>query len=56
MPSKEIVLNVMNADPNESFKCNSIISYPIQSFAHDNSLILVCAQYGYPKGSPNTNS
>jgi hypothetical protein len=29
---------------------------PIESFVHDNGRTLVRAEYGYPKGSPNTNS
>jgi hypothetical protein len=29
---------------------------PIESSAHDSERALVCAEYGYPKGSPNTNS
>jgi hypothetical protein len=28
----------------------------IESLAHDSGRTLVCAEYGYPKGSPNTNS
>jgi hypothetical protein len=31
-------------------------TFPIKSFAHDSERTLVCAKYGYPKGSPNTNS
>jgi hypothetical protein len=30
--------------------------FPIESFAHHSGRTLVCAEYGYPKGSPNTNS
>jgi hypothetical protein len=26
--------------------------FPIESLAHDNGRSLVCAEYGYPKGSP----
>jgi hypothetical protein len=29
---------------------------PIECLAHDSGRTLVCAEYGYPKGSPNTNS
>jgi hypothetical protein len=29
---------------------------PIESLVHDSGTALVCAEYGYPKGSPNTNS
>jgi hypothetical protein len=29
---------------------------PIESFAHDSGHTLLCAEYGYLKGSPNTNS
>jgi hypothetical protein len=29
---------------------------PIESSAHDSERTLVCTEYGYPKGSPNTNS
>jgi hypothetical protein len=28
----------------------------IESLAHDSGRTLVCAEYGYPKGSPNTSS
>jgi hypothetical protein len=28
----------------------------IESLAHDSGRTLVRAEYGYPKGSPNTNS
>jgi hypothetical protein len=28
----------------------------IESLAHDSGRTLICAEYGYPKGSPNTNS
>jgi hypothetical protein len=28
----------------------------IESLAHDSGSTLVCAECGYPKGSPNTNS
>jgi hypothetical protein len=31
-------------------------TFPIESLAHDSGRTLVCAEYGYPKGSPNTNS
>jgi hypothetical protein len=31
-------------------------TFPIESLAHDNGRTLVRAEYGYPKGSPNTNS
>jgi hypothetical protein len=30
--------------------------FPIESLAHDSGHTLVCAEYGYPKKSPNTNS
>jgi hypothetical protein len=29
---------------------------PIESLAHDNGRALVCAEHGYPKGSPDTDS
>jgi hypothetical protein len=29
---------------------------PVESFVHDSGRTLVRAEYGYPKGSPNTNS
>jgi hypothetical protein len=28
----------------------------IESFAHGSGHTLICAEYGYPKGSQNTNS
>jgi hypothetical protein len=31
-------------------------TFPIESFAYDSGRALVRAEYGYPKGSPNTNS
>jgi hypothetical protein len=31
-------------------------TYPVEDLAHDSGRTLVCAIYGYPKGSPNTNS
>jgi hypothetical protein len=31
-------------------------TFLFESLAHDNGRTLVCAEYGYPKGSPNTNS
>jgi hypothetical protein len=30
--------------------------FPIESLVHDSGRTLVCAEYGYPKGSPNTNN
>jgi hypothetical protein len=40
--------------PKENVLCNGTL--PIQSFAYDSGCTLVRAEYGYPKGSPNTNS
>jgi hypothetical protein len=31
-------------------------TFPIESFAHDSGCTLVCTEYSYLKGSPNTNS
>jgi hypothetical protein len=31
-------------------------TFPIKSLAHDSGHTLVCAEYSYLKGSPNTNS
>jgi uncharacterized Zn-finger protein len=31
-------------------------TFPIESLVHDSGRTFVCAEYGYPKGSPNTNS
>jgi hypothetical protein len=31
-------------------------TFPVESLARDSGRTLVCAEYGYPKGSPNTNS
>jgi hypothetical protein len=31
-------------------------TFPVEDFAHDNGRNVVCAEYGYPKGSPNANS
>jgi hypothetical protein len=38
------------------FQDNNSRTFPIESLAHDSGRTLVCAEYGYPKGSPNTNS
>jgi hypothetical protein len=38
------------------FKHRTPRTFPIQSFVHDCRRTLVHAEYGYPKGSPNTNS
>jgi hypothetical protein len=35
---------------------NNITIVFFESLAHDSGRTLVCAEYGYPKGSPNTNS
>jgi hypothetical protein len=37
------------------FKHRNSRTLPIESLAHDNGRTLVCGEYGYPKGSPNTN-
>jgi hypothetical protein len=39
-----------------NFYVGNSITFPIESLAHDSGRTLVCAEYGYPKGSPNTNS
>jgi hypothetical protein len=31
-------------------------TFPNESLEHDSGRTLACAEYGYPKGSPNTNS
>jgi hypothetical protein len=31
-------------------------TFPVEDLAHDSGRNLVRAEYGYPKGSPNTNS
>jgi hypothetical protein len=31
-------------------------TFPVEDLAHDSGRTLVRAEYGYPKGSPNTNS
>jgi hypothetical protein len=31
-------------------------TFPIESFDDDSGPTLVCAEYGYPKGSPNTTT
>jgi hypothetical protein len=31
-------------------------TFPVESLAHDSGRTLVRAEYGYPKGPPNTNS
>jgi hypothetical protein len=37
------------------FQQRNPIPLLIESFAHDSGCTLVCAKYGYPKGSLNTN-
>jgi hypothetical protein len=36
--------------------CKSTVNHTIESFAHDSGRALARAEYGYPKGSPNTSS
>jgi hypothetical protein len=38
------------------FRCRNSRMFPIESLAHDSGCTLVCAEYCYLKGSPNTNS
>jgi hypothetical protein len=38
------------------FQHRNLRTFPIESLAHDSGRTLVCAEYGYPKGSPTTNS
>jgi hypothetical protein len=38
------------------FQHRNTRTLPTESFAHDSGPTLVCAEYSYPKGSPNTNS
>jgi hypothetical protein len=38
------------------FQHRNFRTFPIESLPHDSGRTLVCAEYGYPKGSPNTNS
>jgi hypothetical protein len=38
------------------FQHRNPIMLPIESFVRDSGCTLVSAEYGYPKGSPNTNS
>jgi hypothetical protein len=37
------------------FKYRNPRTFPVYGFAHDCRRTLVRAEYGYPKGSPNTN-
>jgi hypothetical protein len=39
-------------------RCNKIISrtFPNERLVQDSGRTLVCAEYGYPKESPNTNN
>jgi hypothetical protein len=43
---------------NRAFHCQHRGSrtFPVESREHDSGRTLVRAEYGYPKGSPNTNS
>jgi hypothetical protein len=38
------------------FQHRNLRTSPMVSFAHDSGSTSVCAECGYPKGSPNTNS
>jgi hypothetical protein len=38
------------------FQHRNFGSFPVEDLAHDSGRTLVRAEYGYPKGSPNTNS
>jgi hypothetical protein len=38
------------------FQHRDLRTLRIESLAYDSGRTLVCAEYGYPKGSPNTNS
>jgi hypothetical protein len=38
----------------ETLPCNCS-TFSMESLAHDSGRPLVCAEYGYPKGSPNNN-
>jgi hypothetical protein len=38
------------------FQHRNYRTFPIESLAHDSGRTLICAEYGYLKGSPNTNS
>jgi hypothetical protein len=39
-----------------SFGCTVLRAVAVESLAHDSERTLVCAEYGYPNGSPTTNS
>jgi hypothetical protein len=45
-----------NATPEHTNLRHMTRALPIESLAHHSGRTLVCAEYGYPKGSPNTNS
>jgi hypothetical protein len=38
------------------FQHRNSTTFPIESLAYDSGSTSVCAEFGYPKGSPNTNS
>jgi hypothetical protein len=38
------------------FQCRNSRTFPTESLAHDSGRTLVRAEYGYRKGSPNTNN
>jgi hypothetical protein len=39
-----------------TFNIKNSRTFPIESLANDSGRTYVCAEYSYPKGSPNTNS
>jgi hypothetical protein len=51
-------LDLRNTTPEYCFHIQNIHpgTFPFESFTHDSGRILVRAEFGYPKGSLNTNS
>jgi hypothetical protein len=53
---KTMIPDLRNTALGYHFQHRNSRTFPIESLAHDSGCTLVCAEYGYPKGSPNTNS
>jgi hypothetical protein len=45
-----------NSEDGFHFQHRNSGKFPVKGLTHDNGCTLVCAKYGYLKGSPNTNS
>jgi hypothetical protein len=53
---KCILYSVLRTSVHFHFQHRNSRTFAIESLAHDSGSTVVCAECGYPKGSPNTNS